>query len=1053
MTDMFVPISPVYFAASLFFIVGMLYIYLMVATHLRFTKSKPQRVYKWSAGCLSLYAIFYGLMTLAGTESAFKTFWALGFLFGYLFFPIWLIFLSNMVKIENRYARRAIRTIPLVYSNIIAGIFILFGDIEKISTIYGTRFNYGSNIITWIVFIYVTVLIVAIFALHFKWWRESELKRYRNHAGPIFGIIALISPIAFAADFIIPIFTSRAVMPLGSIMILIPSIAIFTSVRINQTFSITVPNVSGYIFRDSIIPTLVLDHKNNVGLVNKAFNEFYDRNVIDENIVKIISKDEKTPEQEFFAHSMKKELVTVETKSGTRICEMMLSVESDKYGDPLCKVVLLDDVTESEYNNKLLDVVHKVSSILLEPKINTDDFEADLHKAMGMIAHAVKVDRMYIWKNYLQGERVFTTQIYEWSEQVEPQQGNQYTVNIPYDESCPSWQEKLPKGKCINGLVKDMGAPEQAALSPQGIVSLLIVPVFLNDEFWGLIGFDDCVNERIFTENEEIILRSVSKMLANALIRNKMTNNLRETSEKLETALGQAYAASRAKSEFLSSMSHEMRTPLNAIFGMTTLGKKAKNLEEKDFALGKIEAASSHLLGVISDVLDMAKIEANKLELFPVEYNFEKMLEKVISIVNFRIDEKNQTFTFNLDNNLPRFVIGDDQRLAQVLTNLLSNAVKFTPERGSIHLDATLLSEESGTCKVRVEVSDTGIGISNEQAKKLFSAFGQASSGTNREFGGTGLGLVISKSIISMMDGKISIESEEGVGTKVIFTVNVKRSYKNLRSMLDPHVNWNNVRVLAVDDSEETRKKFQDIFAEINQPCDVAADGQEALEIIREKGAYDIYFVDWKMPNMDGIEFTRQIKSGKTKNNPVVIMVTSADWADIRDEAVKSGVDMHILKPLFSSYIIDCMNIILCSPEDVDASGVVENEFVGKSLLLAEDVEINREIFIALIESSGIEIDCARNGYEAVDMVSNNPGKYDIVLMDIQMPQMDGLKATEHIRSMNTPETAKLPIIAMTANVFREDIEACEKAGMNAHIGKPLDINKVMEVLRKYLLR
>ncbi|MCL2223041.1 MAG: response regulator [Oscillospiraceae bacterium] len=1050
---MFVSINPVYFTASLFFIAGMLYIYLMVATHLHFTKSKPQRVYTWSAGCLALYAIFYGLMILSGYDGAFMTFWALGFLFGYMFFPVWLIFLSSMVKIENKYAKQAIKILPLVCSNIIAGLFILFGDTERIFTVFGSGFNYSGNIFSLIMFIYASLLIVIIFALHIKWWRESELKRYRTHAGRIFFIIALITPVAFSADYIIPVFTNNAVIPLGSIMILIPSLAIFVSVRVNQTFSITVPNVSGYIFRDSIIPTLVLDHKNNVGLANKAFNEFYEGNVIGENIAKIVSKDEKTPEQEFFARSKTNELVTVETKSGIRTCEMMLSVESDKHDDPLCKVVLLEDVTESEYNDKLLDVVHQVSSILLEPQANFSDFETDLNKAMGMIARAVKVDRMYIWKNYLVEERLFTTQIYEWSEHVPPQQGNEYTVNIPYDESCPSWQELLPRGKCVNGLVKEMDEMEQAALSPQGIISLLVVPVFLHDEFWGLIGFDDCVNERIFTENEEIILRSVSKMLANALIRNKMTNNLKETSEQLETALDQAYAASRAKSEFLSSMSHEMRTPLNAIFGMTTLGKKAKNLEEKNFALGKIEAASSHLLGVISDVLDMAKIEANKLELYPVEYNFEKMLEKVISIVNFRIEEKNQIFTFNLDNNLPRFVIGDDQRLAQVLTNLLSNAVKFTPEGGNIHLDTALLSEEGDICKIRVEVSDSGIGISNEQIKKLFSAFGQASSGTNREFGGTGLGLVISKSIVSMMDGQISIESEEGIGTKVIFTANVKRSYKNMRSMLDPQVNWSNVKVLVVDDSEETRKKFIDIFAEINQPCDVAADGREALDLVREKGGYDIYFVDWKMPNMDGLEFTKQIKSTKAKNNPVVIMVTSADWSDVREEAAKSGVDMHMLKPIFSSYIIDCMNVILCSPEDVDTSGVVENEFAGKSLLLAEDVEINREIFIALLEGSGIGIDCARNGYEAIDMVSNNPGKYDIVLMDIQMPQMDGLKATEHIRSMNTPEVATLPIIAMTANVFREDIEACEKAGMNAHIGKPLDIEKVLEVLRKYLFR
>jgi|GEM_PF-1308425 len=929
---MFISLSSVYFVASLFFVVFFIYIYLMVSTYRLFTKSKSQKDYIKTVICLAVYAILFGFMTISEDEALFKFFWSMGFIAGYMFFPCWLTFLTNMVKIKTKVSNLAIKVSPL-FSLLIAGKFIIFGDIEKVFTDYGSQFNYNNNIFAWTMFLYMSVLVAAIFILHLRWWLESGLKRYKTHAGRIFFLILLISPPALAFEYIIPTFTGGTAMPLGSTLILIPSIAIFASVRINQTFSITIPNVSGYIFRYSIIPTLVLDHENTIGLANKAFDAFYDmgKSVVGENISKILRNDGLVPEQEFFSKSKTYDFVTVETKQGIRTCEMTLSIESDKYGDALCKVVMLNDATENEHKDRLLNVVNQVSSVLLEPKSSFGEFEVDLHMAMGMIAHAVRVDRMYIWKNYLVDDRMFTSQVYEWSEDVEPQQGNQYTMNIALDESVPSWLDILPYGKCVNGLVKNMDAPEKAALAPQGIISILVVPIFLEDKFWGIIGFDDCVNERTFTEHEEIILRSVSKMLANALVRNEMTKDLKETSEQLENALDQAYAASRAKSEFLSNMSHEMRTPLNAIFGMTTLGKKARNTADKNLALRKIEEASSHLLGVISDVLDMAKIEANKLELFPIEYNFEHMVERAISIVSFRREEKQQTLTFNIDKKLPRFVIGDDQRLAQVLTNLLSNAVKFTPEGGRINLDASLVSEKGDTCKVRVEVSDTGIGISNEQAKKLFSAFEQASSGTNREFGGTGLGLVISKRIVSLMGGQISIESEEGLGTKVIFTIKVRRSTKNLHSMPNPDVNQSNV-------------------------------------------------------------------------------ITAPD-------EIKDG------------------------------------EFSEKSMLFAEDVEINREILIALLSGSGIKIDCAENGREAVNLIKENPDKYDIVFMDIQMPHMDGLEATRQIRELDIKNIKTLPIIAMTANVFREDIEECEKAGMNAHLGKPLDVAKVIQVLRQYLLR
>jgi len=455
---------------------------------------------------------------------------------------------------------------------------------------------------------------------------------------------------------------------------------------------------------------------------------------------------------------------------------------------------------------------------------------------------------------------------------------------------------------------------------------------------------------------------------------------------------------------------------------------------------------------VINDVLDMAKIEADKLALAPIEFNFERMLHKVLTVVNFRIEEKLQRLTLNISSKVPHFLIGDEQRMAQIITYLLNNAVKFTPEGGEVRFDATLVDEIDGTCELRIEVTDSGIGISQEQKERMFLAFEQAEAGVSRQYGGTGLGLTISKHIIGLMGGRIWVESELGKGAKFIFTAKAQRSSKVPSSMLAPGVNWNNVRILAVDDVEETREQIRVIFSELGIDCDVAADGFEACRIIEERGAYDIYFVDWKMPGMDGIELTRRIKETTSSKPSVVTMITAMDWSLISEEATKAGVASCLMKPLMSSMIVDCINDILGIVEDFEVDrAFTDGEFGGKKLLVAEDVEINREILIALLEDTGLMIDCAENGEEAVKMVEAAPDKYDLVFMDVQMPVMNGHEATRRIRALPGRQRGKLPIIALTANVFDSDIEDCLEAGMDDHLGKPLDIDRVIEKLRKYL--
>ena len=514
--------------------------------------------------------------------------------------------------------------------------------------------------------------------------------------------------------------------------------------------------------------------------------------------------------------------------------------------------------------------------------------------------------------------------------------------------------------------------------------------------------------------------------------------------------------ANRAKSEFLSRMSHEMRTPMNAIIGMTKIAETTNDVSRLKHCLETISISSKHLLGIINDILDMSKIEAGKFELENVPMNIEKMLMKVCNIVIENMEKKNLKFSVVLSKNINLNYIADDLRLSQVITNLLSNAVKFTPKGGRIMLSVDETEKRENMNSVRFTISDTGIGMTKEQISRLFNAFEQADGSISRKYGGTGLGLAISKNIIEKMGGHVWVESEPSFGTTFNFEVNLERATHQDKIIFDG-IRPEDIKILLLENDSDIRRHFASIAENFGIRADLAVDTSEAIAFINEseknKRQYDVVFIDCNLGKDTCIEFVNETGSWIDKNS-IIIITTYLELHRIEKIAQENHLKRFITKPLFPSSILDAINDVIGTTLK-DLQIITDNikevpDLSHVHILLAEDVEINREIFTTLLEDTKMKIDIAENGSIAVSMFKENPNKYDLIVMDIQMPEMDGYQATRAIRRMDLPIAKSIPIIAMTANAFTEDIERCLQSGMNDHLAKPIDEHAVIEKIVHY---
>ena len=529
---------------------------------------------------------------------------------------------------------------------------------------------------------------------------------------------------------------------------------------------------------------------------------------------------------------------------------------------------------------------------------------------------------------------------------------------------------------------------------------------------------------------------------------------LSESRTALQEALATAEHANKAKTAFLSNMSHEIRTPMNAIIGLNNIALNDPTASDKvKVYLEKIGGSAQHLLGIINDILDMSRIDSGRMTVKSEEFSFAKALEQVNSMISGQCKHKGITYDCHLTGHIDDYYIGDAMKLKQVLINILGNAVKFTPEGGTV----TFVIEEGprfdGKAILKLVISDTGIGMSKEFLPHVFEAFSQEDSSSTSKYGSTGLGMPITKSIVELMNGNISVDSEKGKGTTFTVTVTLGESGKQDVEVEGGDLKHRNMSVLVIDDDQIALEHAEIILGQVGISCETAESGWEGIDKIRIRHArgedYNLILIDWRMPEMDGIETTRQIRSVVGQDTPIIIL-TSFNWDDIADEALEAGVDTFVPKPLFAGSVLDEFKEALRKKNETLLKKTVDLK--GRRVLLAEDNAINAEIIMMVLDMREMEADLAENGQKAVDLFAQSqPGYYSAILMDMRMPVMDGLEATRTIRAMDREDARTIPIIALTANAFDEDVQRSMQAGLNAHLSKPVEPEVLYKTLEKLI--
>ncbi len=680
---------------------------------------------------------------------------------------------------------------------------------------------------------------------------------------------------------------------------------------------------------------------------------------------------------------------------------------------------------------------------------------------LSSIGQALEVDRIYIFEDDFEKDE--TSNTYEWcASNVNPEIEN--LQDIPRT-AVTWWYESFEKGKDIHipdlEAIRETEPSTYAYLYPQGIHALIAKRIVVGESVIGFFGVD---NPRLeLMEDISIFLDTLSNFIS-SLIRNRNIFRSHETryiealeqkNAELNEALRKANEANEAKTLFLSNMSHDIRTPMNAIIGMTEIASShLDDTKRVQDCLHKITISGRHLLGLINDVLDMAKIESGKMTLHPENVSLRDAMDTISGITRVKIKEKAQHFDIIISSILSENVICDPLRLNQILLNLLSNAIKYTQEDGFIRLRLWQEASSKGDDYVltHISISDTGIGMSQEFLSTIFEAFTREDVRRVQKTQGTGLGMAITKSIVDSMGGTIAVESEIDKGSTFHVLLDLPRAGDACSDRMLPP--WN---ILIVDDNEEFCRSAAESLEALGARPQWCTDGQTALEKVtdahRRGDDFFAVLVDYLMPGMNGIETAQKIRDVLGNKTPIE-MISAYDWSEFEEEAKTSGITGFITKPLFRSTLYAELSRYASEAPCTAAEQAAEEAptLHGIRVLLAEDNDINAEIAQVILEELGIESDRAEDGLRALELFKqSSPGYYGAILMDLRMPHMNGLEATAAIRELKREDASSIPIIAMTADAFAEDVQRCLSAGMNAHLAKPIDIDQLKLTLSKFL--